>query len=93
MNKRLPVIALSETVVINTFWQGILTITLERKTAPWVSGKNVAFGARQTCTLLPTLPLNTCVTLGNSLTLFDFQFPYVQNQQRRNDGSDLTQVF
>lgn len=86
-------VPLSKTLVVSTFWQRILTIAWGRKTAKWVCGKNAAFGARQTRAPLPALPLNTCVTLGKSLNLLDFQFPHLQNKQRQDDHSDLTELF
>lgn len=61
-------IPLSGTFAVNTFWQGILTITLKRKTVPW---KECDFGARQPWALLPALPLNGCVSLGAPFNLFD----------------------
>jgi hypothetical protein len=63
------------------------------KAAPWLSGKNVALGARQVWAQLPDWPLDTGVSLSKSLTLFEFQFPRQQNKHHQDDNSNLWNCF
>ena len=75
--KRFPTYSTARDISCEHFWQRILTIALGRKTVWGASGKNVTFGARQTLGSPPALPLNTWVTLGESLNLLDFWFPHL----------------